>query len=207
VIKIDRGKPDTSTPPPGGGTGGANTPSGQAGSSPNLRLKVGDRRRAVRKGQKVKYTVDVRNGGRATANGIAVTVDLPSGVSRVRGGKRAARGRQIRYTVPQLAPKASRKLKFVARISPRFRGRSVQISAAATTEGDADPRNNFYVDRNQVKAAKKKSSSKKEAPPPTLAEQTSQMPEVIAPPLGSIDARDVKKWAKTFGGVCRIALS
>jgi hypothetical protein len=85
---------------------------------------------------------------------------------------------------------------------------TLAIAAAATADGDADPRNNFYVDRNQVKAAKgKKSSSKKEAAPPTLAEQTSQMPEVIAPPLGSISAADAKKWAKTFGGICRIALS
>jgi hypothetical protein len=94
----------------------------------------------------------------------------------------------------------------VAKISRRFRGRSVQVSAAATTDGDADPRNNFYVDRNQVKAAKtKKSSSSK--PAPTLAEQTSEMPEVIAPPLGSVDAAEARKWARVFGGVCRIALS
>jgi hypothetical protein len=30
---------------------------------------------------------------------------------------------------------------------------------------------------------------------------------VIAPPLRGVDARDVKKWAQVFGGVCRIALS
>src|SRR5215217_1227089 len=92
VIKVDRGKPDTSTPPPGGGTGGgggSGSPQAQ-GTSPNLKLKIGDRRRSVRKGQKVKYNVDVRNSGKATANGVAVTVDLPSGVSRVRGGKGAA---------------------------------------------------------------------------------------------------------------------
>ena len=207
VLKIDRGQPDTSTPPPGGGTGGG-SPQAQGGASPNLRLKVGDRRRAVRKGQKVKYTVDVRNGGRATANGIAVTVDLPTGVARVRGGKRAARGRQIRFAVPQLAPKATKRMKFVAKISRRFRGRSVQISAAATTDGDSDPRNNFYADRNQVKSAKgKRGSSRREAAPPTLAEQTSRMPEVIAPSLGSISGEDAEKWARTFGGICRIALS
>jgi len=160
----------------------------------------------VRKGQKVRYTVDVRNGGRAPAKGIAVTVDLPSGVSRVRGGRRAARGRQVRFTLGELASKQTKRFRFVAKISRRFRGRSVQVSAAATTDGDADPRNNFYVDRNQVKAAKtKKSSSSKSAP--TLAEQTSEMPEVIAPRLGSVDAAEARKWAKVFGGVCRIALS
>jgi uncharacterized repeat protein (TIGR01451 family) len=208
VIKIDRGKPDTSTPPPGGGTGGSGGGSAQAeaGSSPNLRLKVGDRRRAVRKGQKVKYTVDVRNGGRATAKGIAVTVDLPRGVARLRGGKSAARGRQVRFTIRSLAPKASKRVKILTKISRRFRGDTVAISAAATTDGDADPRNNFYVDRNQVKSAKKKKKTSRKSAP-TLAEQTSAMPQVIAPPLGSIDPAEAKKWAKVFGGVCRIALS
>jgi hypothetical protein len=33
------------------------------------------------------------------------------------------------------------------------------------------------------------------------------MPEVIAPPLGSLDAAEARKWARVFGGVCRIALS
>ena len=208
VLKIDRGTPDTSTPPPGGGTGGsAGTPQGQgggSGASPNLRLKIGDRRRSVRKGQTVKYTVDVRNGGRATANGIAVTVDLPRGVSRVRGGRSAARGRQARFTLGSLAPKATKRFKLVTKISRRFRGRTVEISAAATTDGDADPRNNFYVDRNQVKAAKGRKSS---ASRPTQAQETARMPEVIAPKLGSIDAADAKRWAQTFGGICRLALS
>jgi hypothetical protein len=59
-----------------------------------------------------------------------------------------------------------------------------------------------------VKAAKgKRSSAKKEAGPPTLAEQTAQTPGVIAPELGSIDTSDVGRWARTFGGICRIALS
>ena len=204
VIKIDRGSPDASTPPAGGGTGDSGSPQSQGGSAPNLRLKIGDRRRAVRKGQKVKYTVDVRNGGRATANGIAVTVDLPRGVSRVRGGRRAARGRQVRFTLSQLAPKATKRFKLVTKISRRFRGRTVEISAAATTNGDADPRNNFYVDRNQVKAAER--SRSKETAPPTLAERTARMPEVIAPELGSLDSAEAERWVQTFGGVCRIAL-
>ena len=94
----------------------------------------------------------------------------------------------------------------MAKISRRFRGRTVQVSAAVTTNGDADPRNNFGVDRNRVKAAKRKGSSRGK-PAPSLAEQTSAMPEVIAPPLGSIDPKQAKRWVQTFGGVCRIALS
>ena len=210
VIKIDRGKPDTSTPPAGGGTGGSpggssGTPQGDAATaSPNLRLKIGDRRSTVRKGQTRKYTIDVRNGGRATANGIVVTIDLPRGVSRVRGGRRAARGRQAVYRLSELAPKATKRFKLVTRVSRRYRGRTVEIAAAATTDGDADPRNNFYVDRNNVKAAKKKASSKQA---PSLAEQTAETPEVIAPDLSSIDPAQAKRWAQTFGGICRIALS
>jgi uncharacterized repeat protein (TIGR01451 family) len=208
VIKIDRGKPDNSTPPPGGGTGGSGSggsPQSQGGAAPNIRLKIGDRRRSVRRGQKVKYTVDVRNGGRAPASGIAVTVDLPTGVARVRGGRKAARGRQVRFTIGQLAPGASKRLKVLTRISRRFRGSRVEISAAATANGDADPRDNFYVDRNSVKAAKKSRASGKSAP--TLAEQTSEMPAVIAPELGRVDSAEAERWARTFGGVCRIALS
>jgi uncharacterized repeat protein (TIGR01451 family) len=215
VVKIDRGKPDTSTPPPGGGSAGSGgsggSPQAQSGSaSPNLRLKIGDRRRAVRKGAKTKYTINLRNGGRATATGIAVTVDLPRGISRVRGGRRAARGRQVRFRLGQLAPRQTKRFKLLTKVSRRFRGRTVEISAAATTDGDADPRNNFYVDRNQVKSAKsrkKSSRSRKDAPPPTLAQQTAQMPDAIAPKLGDVSAADVQKWARTFGGICRIALS
>jgi uncharacterized repeat protein (TIGR01451 family) len=204
VIKIDRGKPDTSSPPQGGGTGGGSS-SPQSQASPNIRVKIGDRRRVVRRGQRVKYTVDVRNGGRATANGIAVTVDLPKGVSRIRGGRSAARGRQVRFTIPALAPKGVKRVKILTKVSRRFRGRSVAISAAATTDGDADPRNNFYVDRNRVKSAKKSRSSSKSAP--TLADRTSQTPEVIAPELGSVDSKQAERWATRFGGICRLALS
>ena len=207
VIKIDRSRPDTSTPPQGGGTGGsgaAGSSQAQSGAAPNIRLKVGDRRRTVRKGQKVKYTVDVRNGGRAPAKGIAVTVDLPKGVSRVRGGHKSARGRQVRFTIKELAPRATKRVRLLTKISRRFRGRRVEIASAATTNGDADPRNNFYVDRNNVRSAR---PARKSSARPTQAEETSAMPEAIAPPLGGVDSKDAERWAQTFGGICRIALS
>ena len=158
----------------------------------------------MRKGQKVKYTVDVRNGGRATANGIAVTVDLPKGVARIRGGRSAARGRQVRFRIAQLAPKAVKRMKILVKVSRRFRGRRVEISAAATTDGDADPRNNFYVDRDSVKSARGSASARSA---PTLAERTAQTPEVVAPKLGAARAEEAGRWAERAGGLCRLELS
>jgi hypothetical protein len=199
VIKVDRGRPDTSTPALGGGSGG----SAQAGSAaPNIRLKIGDRRRAVRAGKRTKYTIDVRNGGRGTARGIAVTVDLPRSVARVRGGRRASRGRQVTYRIASLAPKQVKRVKLLTKISRRFRGRTVEIAASATTDGDADPRNNFYVDRNRVLGARPGRTASG-ARGNALARRTSRTPAVIAPALG---AEEAEATGYKFGRLCRIAL-
>ena len=116
VIKIDRGKPADTTPPPGGGTGSARRrldALGAVGAQPQL--KIGDRRRVVRAGKKNSTTrSSVRNGGRAPARGIAVTVDLPKGTKWARGGKSGKRGRQVTFTVGSLASKATKRLRFSA---------------------------------------------------------------------------------------------
>ena len=198
VIKVDRGRPDTSTPPLGGGSGG----SAQAGSAaPNIRLKIGDRKRAVRAGKRAKYTIDVRNGGRGATGAIAVTVDLPRGVARVRGGRRAAGGRQATFRIESLAPKQVKRVKLLTKVSRRFRGRTLEIAASATTDGDADPRNNFYVDRNRVLGGLRGSSAPS-ARGNALARRTSQTPAVIAPELGAAEAEAT---GYKFGRLCRIA--
>jgi uncharacterized repeat protein (TIGR01451 family) len=200
VIRIDRGRPDRGTPPVGGGSG---SPQGQGTNqpAPNVSVKIGDRRRAVRPGQRGEYTITVRNGGRGTARGIAVTVHLPKGVARVRGGTKAARGRQVVYTIDSLAPKQARRLELVTKVSRRFRGRRVEVAVAATADGDVDPRNNFYVDRNRVRSSRKRSTTASE--PATIAARTSRMPAVIAPKLGPAETR---AYAYSFGRLCRIAL-
>jgi uncharacterized repeat protein (TIGR01451 family) len=216
VIKIDRSRPDTSTPPPGGGSG---SPQGQPGAggeggagaggsgsapAPNVSLKLTDRRNSVRAGQQREYALTVHNAGPGTAKGIAVTVDLPKGVARVRGGSKAARGRQVVYTIDRLAAGKGKRLKLVVKVSRRYRGRRLDMTAAATTDGDVDPRNNFSVDRNRVRSARKgKSRSARPAGPETMAARTSRMPAVIAPKLGPAET---KAYAYSFGRLCRIAL-
>ena len=198
VLKIDRGRPDTSAPPLGGGSGGS--AQGGDGAAPNIRLKVGDRRRVVRAGKRNKYTINVRNGGRGTARNIVVTVDLPRGTARVRGGRKAARGRQVTWRIASLAPRQTKRVKLLTKVSRRFRGRRLEVAASATANGDSDPRNNFYVDRNRVRGAKK--SRAKAARGSTLARRTSRMPAVAAPEVGAAEAEAT---GFKFGRLCRIA--
>jgi hypothetical protein len=202
VIKIDRGKPaDTSTPPQGGGTGGplpgAGSTAGQ--TAPDLKLKIGDLRGVVRAGKKNSYNVSVRNGGRAPARGIAVTVDLPKGTKWARGGKSGKRGRQVTFTVGSLASKATKRLRFTLKISRRFRGSTLSVSGSATTDGDTNPRDNFSVDRDKVRKAKR--SKKSRAASSDRAAKTASMPTAIAPPVSNEDAN---AWGYTFGMLCRI---
>jgi uncharacterized repeat protein (TIGR01451 family) len=207
VIRVKRGQPDFSTPPQGGGSGGSGPGSGSSGASPNIRLRIGDRRRAVRRGQKVRWTISLRNGGRAAAKGIEVTANLPRGVKRVRGGRRAARGRQVRFSVKSLRYRKVKRVRFVAKILRRYRGRRVEISAAATVNGDSDPRSNFHVDRDRVIKPRKSRARRASASSDgheTMAERTARMPAVTAPELGP--ELSTRAYANRFGRLCRIAL-
>ena len=203
VIRVKRGQPDFSTPPPGGGTGGSGSAAGGGGAS-NVAVKIGDRRLYAKRGKRRRYTVTVRNTGRVPANGVRVTVALPRGVKRVRGGRRAARGKQVRFSVGTLKPRQIKRLKLLTEISRRYRGRRLELTVSATPSADANPRDNYYVDRNRVKQ-RRRSGARAAASgrPSTLATRTSRMSEVSAPKLGPAE---MKEYAYTFGRLCRIAL-
>jgi uncharacterized repeat protein (TIGR01451 family) len=207
VIKIDRGAaPDTSTPPPGGttisGSGGDKVPAQRA---PNIGLRLGDRRGLVKPGDTLTYKLSLHNSGRATANGIAVTVDLPKGLNRVRGGRRRARGRQVAFTVKSLRSKRNKQLKLVTRVSRRTKVTQLEVSAVATVDRDLNPRDNYAVDRNRVKLPEKKQGrAARRASSRGGAARTARMATVIAPPISDTS---VRAWGYRFSALCRIALS
>ena len=103
--------------------------------------------------------------------------------------------RKKTFNVGSIAPKATKRLKLTVRVSKKYAVKQLEVTAAATSAGDSNPRDNYAVDRNKVKLPKGAKSSP--------AQKTAAMESVVAPPITNEQAH---KWGYSFGLICRIQL-
>ncbi|WP_320669425.1 Ig-like domain-containing protein [Patulibacter defluvii] len=112
------------------------TPTVTPGPAPNLRLTKTANAKRVTAGQRVKYTIKVRNTGKGTARNVVVCDLLPKNVTVVaRGGGKLKRGKLCFAKIPSLAPGKAKSYRITVRIDRDAPKGSQTNRATATATG------------------------------------------------------------------------
>jgi uncharacterized repeat protein (TIGR01451 family) len=98
--------------------------------TPEMDLIKTVRRGVVRAGERVRYTIEVRNRGRGVAQGVTVCDRLPRAMTLVSAPGSRLRNGQVCWRIARLRPLASREFTLVARAGPRARGGATNVATA-----------------------------------------------------------------------------
>jgi uncharacterized repeat protein (TIGR01451 family) len=88
------------------------------------------RQGVVRAGERVRYTIEVRNRGRGVARGVVVCDRLPRAITLVSAPGSRLRNGQVCWRIAQLRPLASREFTLIARANPRASGNATNVATA-----------------------------------------------------------------------------
>ena len=149
----DLGSLPTVVAPPADGPGAskAEVPGrARSGRRPDVALRISDGRRTARRGQTLRWRVEVRHRAGEEARNLFTRIDLPRSVTRVRTRGATLRGRRLTYRLGRLAPGKRRTYTITATVKRRTKARAVLLIGALLTGDDANPRDNRARDRNPL---------------------------------------------------------
>jgi hypothetical protein len=126
-------------------------------------LRISDGRRVARRGQRLRWRVELRHVGGGDAEGLVARVDLPRAIARVRAPGSSLRGRRLTYRVARLGPGQRRRFTITATVRRRVRARAVLLAGVLAARDDADPRDNRARDRTVLGRRRARSRSRSRA--------------------------------------------
>ena len=215
VLRFDRPEPGATplptviappgdAPEPGGGQGGGSggggtSPAGGPGSvRPNVALTVSDSLTRVKRRQRARYAVTAKHIVGPAARDLRVEITVPRGLLRRRGTKLVRR-------LATLEPGRSRTWRFTTRVPRRSKLKTVLVQARLFAADDANPRDDYAVDRTRVtrRRAKRSRPRSRAASDHALAQNMALLPSVRAP-TSSGRARQIPTQRSAYGWVCRV---
>jgi uncharacterized repeat protein (TIGR01451 family) len=88
------------------------------------------RRGVIRAGERLRYTIEVRNRGRGVARSVVVCDRLPRAMTLISAPGSRLRNGQVCWRIARLRPLASREFTLVARANPRASGGATNVATA-----------------------------------------------------------------------------
>jgi hypothetical protein len=205
VLRFDRPEPgqrlETVVAPPGDAPDQTTSPSGGPSPSsgsirPNVALRVSDSLSRVRRVQRARYAVTAKHIVGPAARDLRVEISVPRGLLRRRGTRLVKRQ-------ATLGPGQSRTWRFTTRVPRRSKLRNVVVRARLSAADDANPRDDYAVDRTKVTGRRAARRRGRAASDHVLAQNMALLPTVRAP-RNSGRARQIPAQRSAYGWVCRV---